>query len=129
MDFPKTSKAVETAGYIGLGSAGFSMASKLLENGFTVVVCDIDRQTAENWWRVGEYDSLNLRKTIDVLNAGTGVCSLSTLDAFRRHVSQSSSPETQKPTGSTARIQLWLRPRTAGRGSRYHAGVSAAQLV
>lgn len=50
----KAPKAVKTVGYIGLGNAGFSMASNLPKNGFDVVVYDIDTekvQRAAREWR------------------------------------------------------------------------------
>ncbi|KAJ8106062.1 hypothetical protein OPT61_g9788 [Boeremia exigua] len=49
----KAPKAVETVGYIGLGNAGFSMASNLPKKGFNVVVYDIDaekvQKAAQEW--------------------------------------------------------------------------------
>ena len=46
-------KAVKTVGYIGLGNAGFSMASNLPKNDFNVVVYDIDiekvQKAAKEW--------------------------------------------------------------------------------
>ncbi|KAJ4362171.1 hypothetical protein N0V95_001519 [Ascochyta clinopodiicola] len=49
----ETFKTVKTVGYIGLGNAGFSMASNLPKNGFKVVVYDIDtdkvQKAAEEW--------------------------------------------------------------------------------
>jgi 3-hydroxyisobutyrate dehydrogenase-like beta-hydroxyacid dehydrogenase len=45
--------AVKTVGYIGLGNAGFSMASNLPKHGFRVVVYDIDsakvQKAATEW--------------------------------------------------------------------------------
>jgi 3-hydroxyisobutyrate dehydrogenase-like beta-hydroxyacid dehydrogenase len=47
------SKAVKTVGYIGLGNAGYSMASNLPKHGFRVVVYDIDpdkvQKAAKEW--------------------------------------------------------------------------------
>jgi 3-hydroxyisobutyrate dehydrogenase-like beta-hydroxyacid dehydrogenase len=47
------SKAVKTVGYIGLGNAGFSMASNLPKHGFRVIVYDIDsgkvQKAAKEW--------------------------------------------------------------------------------
>jgi 3-hydroxyisobutyrate dehydrogenase-like beta-hydroxyacid dehydrogenase len=47
------SKAVKTVGYIGLGNAGYSMASNLPKHGFCVVVYDIDpdkvQKAAKEW--------------------------------------------------------------------------------
>lgn len=46
-------KPIKTIGYIGLGNAGFSMASNLPKNGFGVIVYDIDtekvQKAAEEW--------------------------------------------------------------------------------
>lgn len=41
------SKTVQTVGYIGLGNAGFSMASNLPKNGLNVVVFDIDTEKVQ----------------------------------------------------------------------------------
>ncbi|KAF3051638.1 hypothetical protein E8E11_009027 [Didymella keratinophila] len=53
MTTSKAAKAVKTVGYIGLGNAGFSMASNLPKNGFNVVVHDIDtekvQKAAKEW--------------------------------------------------------------------------------
>jgi 3-hydroxyisobutyrate dehydrogenase-like beta-hydroxyacid dehydrogenase len=47
------SKAVKTVGYIGLGNAGYSMASNLPKHSFRVVVYDIDpdkvQKAAKEW--------------------------------------------------------------------------------
>lgn len=43
----ETPQNVKTVGYIGLGNAGFSMASNLPKNGFNVVVYDIDIEKAQ----------------------------------------------------------------------------------
>lgn len=49
----KAPKAVKTIGYIGLGNAGYSMASNLPKSGFYVVVYDIDtarvQKAAKEW--------------------------------------------------------------------------------
>lgn len=49
----KAPKTVKTVGYIGLGNAGFSMASNLPKNDFNVVVFDIDtdkvQKAAREW--------------------------------------------------------------------------------
>lgn len=37
----RVSKPIRTVGYIGLGNAGFSMASNLPKSGFNVIVYDI----------------------------------------------------------------------------------------
>ena len=53
MATPRASKSVKTVGYIGLGNAGFSMASNLPKKGFNVIVYDIDTkkvQTAAKEW-------------------------------------------------------------------------------
>lgn len=50
----KTPKIVETVGYFGLGNAGYSRASTLAKNGFSVVVYNIDTskaQKAANEWK------------------------------------------------------------------------------
>ncbi|KAF3004069.1 hypothetical protein E8E13_002531 [Curvularia kusanoi] len=50
----KAFKTVRTVGYIGLGNAGFSMASNLPKNGYNVVVFDIDTekvQKAASGWK------------------------------------------------------------------------------
>ena len=53
MATPKAPTAIKTVGYIGLGNAGFSMASNLPKNGFSVVVYDIDtervQKAAKEW--------------------------------------------------------------------------------
>lgn len=53
MSSSKTLKTVKTVGYIGLGNAGFSMASNLPKNGFNVVAFDIDtekvQKAAKEW--------------------------------------------------------------------------------
>lgn len=49
----ETPTTIKTVGYIGLGNAGFSMASNLPKNGFDVVVYDIDaekvQKAAKEW--------------------------------------------------------------------------------
>lgn len=49
----ETTGTVKTVGYIGLGNAGYSMASNLPKNGFNVVVYDLDvekvQKAAKEW--------------------------------------------------------------------------------
>lgn len=47
MSESNTVKTVKTVGYVGLGNAGFSMASNLPKQGFHVVVYDIDSAKVE----------------------------------------------------------------------------------
>ena len=47
MNGHKDSRVVKTVGYIGLGNAGFSMASNLPKAGFNVVVHDIDNEKVQ----------------------------------------------------------------------------------
>ncbi|KAF2625860.1 NAD(P)-binding protein [Macroventuria anomochaeta] len=62
----KAPKTVKTVGYIGLGNAGFSMASNLPKNGFNVVVHDMDtekvQKAAKEWKSTTVSDDKGIEK-------------------------------------------------------------------